>query len=138
MKVSCNLAGICKHKCGAKNPHDPRDCEPCPKYPHIGVKCRPVEEEKPVKKLILFTLGDGSEVHFGTITGFPDPKTENEEELKIMASAAMDTDDRIVSFRIVDMMQPIEVKTKKQDSLLDYTKQSKIEEDWYQPKRYHR
>ncbi len=107
--VRCNFSHICKHKCGAKFSHDSRNCKPCPTYPGTAVKCEPIGEEKKMVKRIMFTLGDESEVHFPDLTGFPNPVTTDEKELRVMASAAMDTDNRIVSFRIVDL-DPEELK----------------------------
>lgn len=55
-------------------------------------------------KRIVFTLKDGQKVGWRRLTGIPDPTSRlgSVSFLEMSAKAAMDTDDRIASFEIVD------------------------------------
>ncbi len=48
MKVICIKAKTCSRYCGAKFPHDNRDCEPCPLDGRNF--CRECKEEHPIIK----------------------------------------------------------------------------------------
>jgi len=58
-----------------------------------------VENDK--MKVIKFQLRNGQKIRFNELTGLPNPDTDD-ETLKLVAEAAMSTDEQILSYEIID------------------------------------